>query len=433
MIPVDVVKRNDKGKLTRADLEFSPIKSIRRRGTKLIFYDGDTTATAVEYDDIIDKHGTNNAQELLDFYIDNDYFSTGGGATPPFAQEDITGLVSRFEALENKLEVCIWYEQVTITSTSDGATGTITAPPNGTILEDGWGTGVTGIIVKNKNGRPVSEAVLDTDPLTSESFVVVSLNAGGSYTIMGQLLSGSPSVDAAIVYKYTTTELNKDVSFDLKSLGVFEPAVEENVAINTNQIADNTSDIATNTSDISTNSSAIAIIQNELAKITPFPSLDGAHIPVFNSGTATWEKVQIESLVHQYTAPQAPQTTTSTVFTDVVNENTPSLEIGSYVLYIDYSWNKNSTTNDFISRLRFDSVFVTAAAFDELQRQEPKDAAGTGGPTGSDQKHNFGRKRFDITVTTQGVKPTILDFASSNAGNLTSIWLVQMQLYKLVS
>jgi len=128
------------------------------------------------------------------------------------------------------------------------------------------------------------------------------------------------------------------------------------------------------------------------------------------------------------TFSQAPGvlTTTSTTFQDVINVNTPSLPVGDYIISISYGWNHDADNNDFESLLLFDGsaldeVTAGSHAVGLIHKQEPKDSAGGGSPTGTTQKYGFTRK-FPVTVSVAGIKALILQFRTDSAGVESSIW-----------
>ena len=120
-------------------------------------------------------------------------------------------------------------------------------------------------------------------------------------------------------------------------------------------------------------------------------------------------------------------TTTSASLRIRMNTTIPILLRGDYSLNINYCWNHNGqqgTRTDFISVITFDGVILgnsPANSLPNTHRQEPKDADGSGGPTGTNQQYSWS-KTFILENVTPGSKSLTLQYSSSRAGTTSSIW-----------
>lgn len=123
-------------------------------------------------------------------------------------------------------------------------------------------------------------------------------------------------------------------------------------------------------------------------------------------------------------------TNTTTTAQDVINDTTTSLPIGKYKIKINYSWNSNSTQDDFESRLLFDGVSLDLDATGLIHKEEAKDSAGTANGTGSLQVLSF-NKEFVVDVTASGAKTISLTFNSSKAGCMVSVWNCTIECYRI--
>ena len=95
---------------------------------------------------------------------------------------------------------------------------------------------------------------------------------------------------------------------------------------------------------------------------------------------------------------------------------------GTYKLTVSYSWNGNSTSTDFISRLLVDGEPLAGTQDGIMHRQEPKDSAGNIANTGADQQHGFTRV-FVVNIETNTAPTTVaLQFRSLSENVNVSIW-----------
>jgi len=140
---------------------------------------------------------------------------------------------------------------------------------------------------------------------------------------------------------------------------------------------------------------------------------------------------------HQYPSAGAPifgsefqrvvdlplNVTTSTTFQLVAELNTTVLPSGEYRLGINYGWNHNSASNDFESEIRLNNVDLG-----EIHKQEPKDATGTFGSSGSSQRHYVSRVFY---VTLSGSNNISLFFRSDTGGTASGIWDTSIELWRV--
>ena len=169
----------------------------------------------------------------------------------------------------------------------------------------------------------------------------------------------------------------------------------------------------------------------------------GAYIAGIHGSTpagnaSTQESVIIDSSGHLGSVAHYPQlidsyvdttltTTTTASLRTRVNATIPILVEGDYSLNISYCWNHNGyqgTRTDFISVITFDGTILgnsPANSLPDTHRQEPKDADGSGGPTGTNQQYSWS-KTFILENVTAGSKSLTLQYRSSSAGTTSSIW-----------
>ena len=120
----------------------------------------------------------------------------------------------------------------------------------------------------------------------------------------------------------------------------------------------------------------------------------------------------------------------SIITQNVINDNTSSLQAGTYEIEIMYGWNHNSTQSDFQSFFLFDGVAIGLNPTGLIHKEEPKDSAGNFMGTGSLQHLSF-YKKFIVTVTTAGVKNMNLSFNTSMDGCLSSIFETIIKLKRI--
>ena len=135
------------------------------------------------------------------------------------------------------------------------------------------------------------------------------------------------------------------------------------------------------------------------------------------------------SVYHQFQS-EPVSTTTSTAFQVKVSGTTPPVPAGTYRISVSYGWNCNSGGSDFDSRLRLNGVPVHTAP--SLHRQEPQDTAGADGGDGSgtDQRHGFSAA-FVVTVAAAGAQSVILDYRSSQAGQIVAVWDALVEIVRV--
>jgi len=117
-------------------------------------------------------------------------------------------------------------------------------------------------------------------------------------------------------------------------------------------------------------------------------------------------------------------TTTSTTFLNKLSHTTTNLPAGKYRVSISYGWNHNSVSNDFEARFLEDSV-----AFNEIHKQEPKDAAGNFGSTGTSQRYYTDRTFYrDLSA---GPHTYDFEFRTDISGTASSVWEVVLEIWRV--
>lgn len=150
------------------------------------------------------------------------------------------------------------------------------------------------------------------------------------------------------------------------------------------------------------------------------------------------EKLILSSEVIGGTFPYEEYITSSSVFITsnphntwqtVLNVNTNILPIGNYIIRLNYMYNSDSTTSNFMSRFSIDGVFQ--GINDIIHAVEPKHAAINGAlevpNTGSSQRLNFSYP-FEYSINTQRAIPLIIEIQNTNASVESSIWGVIIEI-----
>ena len=130
---------------------------------------------------------------------------------------------------------------------------------------------------------------------------------------------------------------------------------------------------------------------------------------------------------------QGPSFTSApnTTWVTEINGLTTPLPIGNYKLSISYGWNHNGTTNDFESRLFFDgNLIVDPFSNGLLHKQEPKDSAGGGNPSGTTQQYSF-QKTMPISILSAGAKAVLFEFRSDAATVISTVWDVHIEIIRV--
>ena len=126
-----------------------------------------------------------------------------------------------------------------------------------------------------------------------------------------------------------------------------------------------------------------------------------------------------------YYAEDRPITTiTTTIFTPKVTLGPVSVVGGTYRIEVCYGWNYNSTTRDFIA-----SMYQNGIQLGQWHQQEPKDSAGTFGPTGTNQKHLA--SRFFYRTLSAGSYTWELRFRSETSGINASVWDATIAVWRV--
>lgn len=123
-------------------------------------------------------------------------------------------------------------------------------------------------------------------------------------------------------------------------------------------------------------------------------------------------------------------TNTTTTLLNKFDENTTLLPTGQYKIKINYSWNINSTRDDFESYFFINDNSVGVDTTGLIHKQEPKDQAGDFENTGSLQKMSF-QKDLYYTVTTPESINLKLGFNSNNNNNKTSMFDASIELIRI--
>jgi len=132
-----------------------------------------------------------------------------------------------------------------------------------------------------------------------------------------------------------------------------------------------------------------------------------------------------------YSQPLSITSAPHTTWVNKVNGNTTSLPVGNYLVNVSYGWNHNAANSDFESRLLFDgSILGDIFTNGVTHKQEPKDTAGGGNPSGTTQQHGFS-KSFPVSVVAPGPKPVVLDFRSDDAADISGIWEALIEIYRV--
>lgn len=103
---------------------------------------------------------------------------------------------------------------------------------------------------------------------------------------------------------------------------------------------------------------------------------------------------------------------------------TPVLPAGDYRVGVGYGWNHNAPFDDFIAEFREDGV-----PLEQQHQQEPKDAAGTFGSTGTNQKH-YAYRVFHRTLTA-AVHTFELFYGTAAAAQASSIWDAKIEFWRV--
>ena len=159
-----------------------------------------------------------------------------------------------------------------------------------------------------------------------------------------------------------------------------------------------------------------------------FPATQGASEQAMlndGSGNLSWSDVNttVFGKEYNYAESESVTTTTSTTFIEKLKMTTTSLEGGTYRIGWSFQWNFNIASNDFLAQVEIDD---STNIMD--QQQEPKDAAGTFGSTGTNQKYQL--SGFKHIVLGSGVHTVDIDWAS-NDGTNASIWNARLELWRV--
>ena len=136
----------------------------------------------------------------------------------------------------------------------------------------------------------------------------------------------------------------------------------------------------------------------------------------------------------EYFQSPGVETTTSTVFTDKLNVTTKALPAGDYRIVVSYGWNSDITTQDFRSRITINNS--TLHETQDLQRQEPKDVAGStaaqasAGTTGTASNQQFRTCAEFFVTLPAGAHDIVLQYATSSSGDEASMWDATISIEK---
>ena len=123
-------------------------------------------------------------------------------------------------------------------------------------------------------------------------------------------------------------------------------------------------------------------------------------------------------------------TNSSTTPVTVISNTTSALAVGIYEIEICYSWNHNSTQNDFQSFLFFDGQPLGVNTTGLIHKEEPKDSAGNFMATGSLQHLSF-YKKFIVDLTSAGTRDILFQFNTSMDGCSSSIFETLIKIKRI--
>jgi len=220
-----------------------------------------------------------------------------------------------------------------------------------------------------------------------------------------------------------------------------------NIGVNTTNISDNTTLIGVNSININNNANSISNIESEqltqnnaIALNTAKVSADGSvntHSDVDLTGVTIGNGFVLKydggnfipCLNNVYYAPTLIINNTN-VLDSVINQSVDVQRLKPHKISISYAWSMNDAARDFILEASFGGLELQQGLTNnaEIHRQEVKDVAGTSPDgRGTDQIHRF-KGDFFVTPTTLGINVLSLEFASSTAGDLASIWDVKVEI-----
>jgi hypothetical protein len=215
MSEVTIEQINGKTKLTYKGRRYYGIKSIDTEGEKLFVTTANDQIFTFNWSQVTENFGTGNAEELADYYTAQNFFLVDKGLSP----EDAQSLKDRVDFLENNYVKGLWF--MVHNSPTDGATGSITPPENGSIIENGWGDENTAMAKEIVDGKPTNLDVQDNDTETPGTILSVTVDIDGNYIINGNCDPVLyPSI--AIIFHYRVTFKNYNDAFDLKEITEIE-------------------------------------------------------------------------------------------------------------------------------------------------------------------------------------------------------------------
>ena len=159
------------------------------------------------------------------------------------------------------------------------------------------------------------------------------------------------------------------------------------------------------------------------------PLIDGLALPVNPSEAAN--KEYVDSFVFGndafFVQDLTVSTQTTTTYQTKLSGNFPSNlpNTAQYLVMTNYQWNLDSTGRDFNSRLRINNVEIFQ------HRQEPKDAAGNFGSTGTDQRYCFTNVRI-LQGTQLSGDPFILEWRTQTNNIEASIWNASIVMWRIL-
>ena len=126
-------------------------------------------------------------------------------------------------------------------------------------------------------------------------------------------------------------------------------------------------------------------------------------------------------------------TVTTNIGNTLVNKfdvNTTILPIGEYKIKINYSWNLNSTRDDFESYFFINDNSVGIDITGLIHKQEPKDQAGNFNGTESLQKMSFSKDLYYTSTIVQSINLK-LGFNSNNNNKKASMFDASIELIRI--
>lgn len=138
----------------------APIKNVQALDSEKIRLTFEKSTVDVGFSELDDQYGTADAFELADYLALNGFFDFGGGGVSlPIAQTDVDGLVPRFEAIEDQIQIVTLYEIITAPTTA----GSISTQTGVEILTDTFAGADLYISEVSAQGVPTYNSIFDSN------------------------------------------------------------------------------------------------------------------------------------------------------------------------------------------------------------------------------------------------------------------------------